>query len=349
MVGGPAMTATSRLDAVAVALLASLAFAATAAAPASATAAPSFTPTAFALSPASPTGSLRLRGIPGRVLRGAVRVRNVSGRPVTVTLHPADIHNASNGNADYVTTPLSQTGRWLHLASDTVRLAPRSSRQVAFTVSIPAGARGASHYAGIVAVNSAELTAAGTRESAKGQTFTFHRVNRQALPLTVRLPGRLTRSLALRSTRITVSPGGAGLVLGLLPGGSELIQGAAIKLRVVRGSNTIFTYASALGQLFPGAGLSYRIPWVGRPTQGRYHVLGSIRPQGAAAVNIDETIDFSDASAAQLKHQTPPAIAGPTSSMPLWVWIALAAAAALLIALSAAVWKLARRPPAPVA
>jgi hypothetical protein len=348
MAGGLTMTASLRLNVAAVAL-ASLTFAATAAAPASATGAPSFTPTAFALSPASPTGALRLRGVPGRVLRGAVQVRNVSGRPVTVTLHPADVHNASNGNADYVTTPLSQAGRWLHLAATTVRLAPRSSRQVAFTVSIPAGARGASHYAGIVAVNSAELTAAGTRESAKGKAFTFHRVNRQALPLTVRLPGRLTRNLALRSTRITVSPGGAGLLLGLLPGGSELIQAAAIKLRVVRGSNTIFTYASTLGQLFPGAGLSYRIPWVGRPTQGRYHVLGVIRPQGAAAVSIDERIDFSDASAAQLKHQTPPPVAGPTSSMPLWVWIALAAAAVLLIALSAAVWKLARRPAAPVA
>jgi len=329
------------------ALLATLALAATAAAPASATAPGSPQPATFALSPAGSTGALLLPGAPGSVLRGAVRVRNVTRHPITVDLQPADIQNASNGNADYVTSRLSRAGRWLQLAATTVRLAPHTAREVAFTVSIPAGASGASHYAGIVAVNAADLATTGAGKTAKQKTFSFYRINRQALPLTIRLPGPLSRGLALRSVKLTIQPVGAGLVLGLLPGGSELIETAQITLRVLRGTRTVFTYASTLGQLFPGASLNYRIPWVGRPTPGTYHVLGVIRPKDAAAVNIDRTVEFTPANATQLKRETPPVPQQPTSGIPGWVWLALATAAALLIALSLAVWKLTRRPPQP--
>ena len=284
-----------------------------------------------------------MRGTRGQVLHGAVLVRNVTGRPVTVILEAADIHNASNGNADYVTAPLSLTGRWLHLTTGRVDLAPHTGRQVGFVVGIPAGAGGGSHYAGIVAVNAADLAVAAARGTAKGRAFTFRRIDRQALPVTIRLPGRLSRTLALRSARITVQPVGAGLVLGLLPGGTELIESARIKLRVVRGDHTIFSYGSTLGQLFPDAPLEYRIPWKGQPTPGSYHVLGVIYPQGSAAVHINQTVEFTAAKATQLKHATPPTAQPAGSSMPGWVRVVLSVGAGVLITLSVAVWKLARR------
>jgi hypothetical protein len=152
------------------------------------------------------TSSTSFHGSPGRVLTGAALVRNLTLRPVTVMLQPAEIRNASNGNADYVTS-------------------------------------------------------------------------RQALPITIHLPGRLSRSLALRWLKLVVALIGAGLVLGLLPRGSELTEQAQVKLRVLRGTHRVFVYASTLGQLFPGGGLNYRIPWPGRPKQGAYHVLGTTRPR----------------------------------------------------------------------
>jgi hypothetical protein len=329
------------------AVLAGLALAAFGAAPASAAAPPSSTP-AFSLSPVGSSGALLLHGVPGRILHGAVRLRNVSGHSVAVLLKGADVKNASNGNADYVTTRLSNTGRWLHLATTTVHLAPHASYDVAFTVSIPTRSRGASHYAGIVAVDSKDLAAAAAHTPDTKRGFSFARVSRQALPLTIRLPGPLSRRLALRSAKIDVEPVGAGLVLGLLPGGSDLIQSAAIRLRVMRGTHVVFHYTSALGQLFPGAILNYRVPWRGKPVKGSYRVVGVIRPQGAAAVQIDQAVTFTTEKVAELKHEAPPAAQQPGSSMPMWVWFALAAGAALLLALSLAVWKLARRPVPPV-
>jgi hypothetical protein len=331
------MMISARLHVGAKALPAALALAAFAVAPAWA-AAPSPVPVAFVLSPVGTTSSISVHGTRGRVRQGAVLVRNPSRRPVTVILQRADIRNASNGGADYVTSRLSGTGRWLHLSAGRLRLAPNSSRRVAYTVSVPRGAAGGSHYGGIVAINAADLSTIAARGKAKGKKFTFYRISRQALPLTIHLPGRLSRSLSLRSVKLVVAP----IVLGLLPGGSELTEQAQVNLRVLRGNRRVFLYASTLGQLFPGGGLNYRIPWPGRPKQGTYHVLGTIHPQGSATIHINKTITFTGALATRLARDTPapgqPATAGPSG----WMLVALAMGPVLLIALATAVWKLAR-------
>jgi hypothetical protein len=335
---------SARLHAAATALPAALALAAFAAAPAWAATPPPPPAVAFALAPVGATSSISLHGTRGRALHGAVLVRNVSRHPITVILQRADIRNASNGNADYVTTRLTGTGRWFRLSAGRVRLAPHASRRVAYRVSVPRAAAGGSHYGGIVAINAADFAAAAAHGKAKGRKFTFYRISRQALPVTIHLPGRLSRSLALRSVKLVVAPIGAGLVLGLLPGGSELTEQAKVKLRVLRGKHRVFTYASTLGQLFPGGGLSYRVPWPGRPRQGTYHVLGTIRPQGSTTIHINKTITFTGALATRLARDTPPATEPTATGTPGWMLIALGVAAVLLIALSTAVWRLARRP-----
>jgi hypothetical protein len=164
------------------------------------------------------------------------------------------------------------------------------------------------------------------------------------VPVTIHLPGQLTRSLSLQSVKLGVAPIGAGLVLGLLPGGTELTQAAPITLRVLRGTRTVFTYSSTLGQLFPGSGLNFRIPWPGHPTPGTYRLIGQIRPQGSAVINIDQTFGFSAAKASQLARVTPPVAQTPGSGTPTWVIFVLAAGGLLLILLLLAVYKLAQRP-----
>jgi hypothetical protein len=342
-----AMTSARRLDVGTVALLASLALAAFAAAPATAAPAPAPKGPAFALSASGGSAKNLLRGRPGRVLHGAVTVSNVARHRITIRLQPADIRNATNGNADYITTRLSQAGRWLRLWTRTVRLAADSSRRIAYTVRIPRSARGASHYAGIVAIDAAELAAAKPpRPRAKGAGFTISRINRQALPITIRLPGPLMRKLTLRSVKLDVSAAGAGLVLELLPRGTVLMQNATVRLRVSRGRKTILRNASALGQLIPGSRLGYRIAWNGRPTKGSYLVRGVIRPRGAAPVYINQTINFTPAKVDELERETPPVVQpawATDASLPTWVWLALTGGGALLLVLLLAIWRLARR------
>jgi hypothetical protein len=326
----------------AVVMLVLLALAAYAAAPAAA-APPAPKAATFALTAVSQSGALRLRGTPGRTLRGSVLVRSLSRRRITVRLQPAGIRNATNGNADYVTTHPSATARWLRLAASTVRLAPKASQRIAFSARIPAQARGASHYAGIVALDAADLAVAARDKKRKAKTFTISRISRQALPITIRLPGPLTRSLALRSVEIVVQPAGAGLVLGLRPGGNVLTQSASVRLRVSRGARTILRHTSTLGQLFPNSGLQFRVPWAGRPSEGSYRVRGVIQPTGAAPVYVDRIVRFTAAKVTQLERATPPVAQTTGPGLPLWVWLALTGAAALLVALSLAFWRYARR------
>jgi hypothetical protein len=161
-----------------------------------------------------------------------------------------------SGNANFLTTGISGPGQWLALSAGRVRVAPHSSRQVAYTVSIPRGITGA-HYAGIVALNAADLRTPAIRRRSKSKStgVTIYRISRQALPITIRIPGPLTRSLALRSVNLSVGSAGAALMLGLLPGGTELTEAAQVDLRVLRGAQTIFKSATGLGQLFPVGGL----------------------------------------------------------------------------------------------
>jgi hypothetical protein len=290
----------------------------------------------FALS----TDARVLAGEPGQVLHGAVLVRNLTGHPVAVRLQAADIRNATNGNADFVSTPLSGAGRWLHITVSTLRLLARATGRVTYTVSVPPTATGASHYAGIVAVDVADLARGPAPRKAKRTSFTFKRINRQALPLTVRLPGPLSHRLVLRSVKLSVQPAGAGLLLGIVPRGSELIPTTDVDLRVSRGLRTVLTYSASLGQLFPDSTLDYRIPWEGRPTEGTYHVVGVIRPEGAPAVTIDRTVAFTADNSKELEHETPPGPQPP--ALPLWMWMVLAAAGTLLTVALLAVWRLKR-------
>jgi hypothetical protein len=292
----------------------------------------------------------RLHTTPGGTARGAVRVRNLTDRAVTVLLQPADIRNSTNGNADYITTRPSQAGRWVRLASDSVRLAPGAARRVAYAVHVPRGTTGTSHYAGIVAVDAREIAAAGRprrrKPGASGAGFTISRINRQALPLTIRLPGPLTRKLTLRAVRLDVRPTGAGLILGLLPRGTVLMQGAHVKLRVSRFGRTVMRADAVLGQLFPDSRLDYRIAWSGRPTKGTYRVQGVVRPVGAPTVLVDQRIAFTPKQARSLTRQAPAAVVQPgRTAAPVWMVPALVGAGALLLLLLLVIQRLLRRRP----
>ena len=323
-----------------------------AAAPPASAATPTATPApkaatrpAFSLLAGDVMGALRLSGAPGRRLTGSVLLRNLTGRAITVRLQRADIRNATNGNADYVTTRVKGDGRWLRLAAARVRLAPHAIRRVTFDVVIPRRTAGGWHYSGIVAVNAAELVKAPAGKRGKRASVSFARVNRQAVPLTVRLPGPARRRLSLRSLAIGAQPAGAGLVLGLRPGGNHLIAGAPIRLRVSRHGKTVLRHSAKLGQLFPGSALSYRIPWPRRPDTGRYRVVGTIRPIGARVIRIDQTVRFTKAGAAKVDALATPlaASADPSSSAPLWMTLALGAGALALVSMAVAVVRLKHR------
>ena len=122
---------------------------------------------------------------------------------------------------------------------------------------------------------------------------------------------------------------------------------APVKLRVSRGPQTILTHSSSLGQLFPGAGLAFRIP-LGRQSQrGRVPRQGR-DPAPAAPPRSSSTRRSPSARRTRAQLESRTTLGAPDSGTPLWMWVALGVAGLLVALLLFLLWRLERRPVEPV-
>jgi hypothetical protein len=320
------------------ALSAALALAAIAAAPAQAVAA--VTPTV------TPIGSraLVLTSAPGRTALGDVAVSNPGGRAMLVRLEAADLVSGAAGGPDFQTRNPSRAGRWLAIPAR-VRVPAHRVVRVPFRLSIPSGAAGGAHYAGIVATDAGAATPVkkpASRRPAR-RTVTISRVVRSAVPVTVNLPGPRIPALQLTGVKLAIAPTGGTLELRLLQTGSVLIRQTDVDLAVQRDGRTLFTHRAQLAELLPDArGIAYTVPWKGRPVQGSYQIVGTLRPQGAPVIHVNRTVDFTPATAKRLEEQTGQ-VALPAHAVPVWLVASLLLAALVIAALVLGVWRLRRR------
>lgn len=200
-----------------------------------------------------------------------------------------------------------------------------------------------------MAVDVADLAPSAPGAAVSGRrTITIRRVSRLAQPVTIRLPGKLTRALALGRADIDDRSTGPALDLKLRPTGNVLIEDADLRLRVLRQARTVFTHAQTLGQLFPGSPVALRIPWDGKLQPGPYRVLGIVRPAGAPVVRIDTVVALRPAT--PLPTTTPGAVEEPVPGsaveLPAWLRAALGGVALTLLVLAvavAALWRRSRR------
>src|SRR6266540_2661715 len=99
----------------------------------------------------------------GKRETGALRLVNRSSRPLSVLLSAVDITTAATGGLQYGTRRTGGDGRWLALARRGVRLPAGGVETVPFRLRVPKRAEPGDHFAGIVAINSADARAARRR------------------------------------------------------------------------------------------------------------------------------------------------------------------------------------------
>jgi hypothetical protein len=210
---------------------------------------------------------------------------------------------------------------------------------------VPRDAREGSHYAGVVATEDAARKPSQRRVARGTSTFSVTSVVRIAVPMTIALPGRRTRALALDGLKLPVDASGAALSVALRNTGTVLIRRAAVDLRVRRDGRTLFRHQAGLSEILPESPLVYRIPWKGTPMQGTYRVVGTIRPAGAETLHVDAPVTFTEHTARELERKAEEVVL-PESSVPPLVWLALAAAVALLAGMAVMLLRTRRRVPA---
>jgi hypothetical protein len=213
-----------------------------------------------------------------------------------VTLQVVDVGTAATGGLDYGSGPPRAVGRWVTLGRRSLALAPSAVAAVPFAVRVPVAVHPGDHVAGLVAYDPGELArerrAAGKRG---GLRLAFR--SRLAIAVVVRVPGQRRPRLAFRGAGVNVSPSGVRIELGLRNTGNTLISPTKGDVTVSQDGQPLFTSAVDLDTFAPDSQIRFAIPLPGTPTQGTYHLSGTLRPNRAPPVKIETDVEFTNREA----------------------------------------------------
>jgi Bacterial protein of unknown function (DUF916) len=281
---------------------------------------------------------------PGALKRGAVRVVNRTERPTTVFVRTADVTTAAGGGLQYGTETAQANGRWVRLARSRVRLAAGAVETVRFRLRVPDGAEPGDHFAGIVALNRADVRAARRRQD-DGRGLALRFLPRLAIAVQATVPGGRTRELTTGQAGIDVAPTATGATLAVRNSGELLVGATSGDLAILQGDTVLARRYLDLGAFVPRTEIRLRVPFEGTPAEGMYRLRGTLRPEGAEPIQVDEEVEFGAEAATQFRRETGRE-AQASGISPLIVAIGGAAAMLAILALAARVRSLSRMEPA---
>jgi hypothetical protein len=286
----------------------------------------------FSVAPVG-TPSLRFAARPGATISGRVRVENLGARSRTVRLTASDLVTADTGGASFPATPPKAIGKWLKLDREKLRLPAHGGVTVGFRALVPAHAGAGEHYAGIVAVDTAEAAAALVPSTAGG--VRVRHLTRLALPVRLTLPGPRVARVALTDVRFGVDASGSSLRIGMRNNGNRLIRATGIDLRVSKDGRRLLSIRDEIRDFIPSTAISYPAAWSGELRRGVYRVTGVLRPEGGPPIRVDRKVSFTPELADQFKRETG-APAAPGDGQPIFIWGALTFALAVAGAVTVA-------------
>jgi len=268
---------------------------------------------------------------PGELMRGELLVRNTGPKPKRIELAGTDAVTAGGGGYAFSSFSPCQAGSWLRLARRSVTLRPRGAAVVPFTIAVPRDASPGEHFAGITAVDAAEVAAVSARRAVLRHTGAVI-LTRAGIAVQVDLPGAPVYRLAFRGVRLAVSPSGARLALQIANTGNQLVPSTHVHLVVSRGARTVFRSETQLGVFLTDGGLDYEIPWQGTVADGLYHITGWLAPSRGARVPLVQTLRIADRSIHELRRESPVATVA-ASRIPAVLLIALGVAGVMIAGL----------------
>lgn len=314
--------------------------AAAATAPSAATAAPPQS-VPFTLSAVGARDYHRYAVEPGDTVRGTLRVVNRSRQTRVIRLQALDLVTADTGGIHFRPGRPTGVGRWLRLERRDVRLAPGARQRVRYTGRVPANAAPGQRFAGLVALDRAELRAS-RRAPAGGRSVVLHHLTRLALPVRFTVPGAARRRLAAGLARFAADASGSRIDLPLRDAGGRLVREALIDLAVTdEEGRPRFRHRARFAEFVPRTAIRYPIAWRGPSAEGRYRLVGTITPKGAPVVRIDQRISFTRRRASELERES--GVVAAPGSTPFGLVAGLAAALMFALLASAAYVRTRRR------
>jgi hypothetical protein len=267
----------------------------------------------------------------GHRVRAAVQIFNSSRTDRVVRLATVPLGAATAGGVTYGARAGRGPSGWVRLTAKTVRVPAKGSEVVSFMAEAPDEPGRGDRYAGITAVDVADVRRAERGTSAsKRPTASMSRITRYALPIRFRLPGARKARLTLQGLRSHTDAGGGGIAFDLAGTGTKLIGSAKVDLRIAQDGRTVKTVHGTLGQIVPESRFAYDVPLPGVP-EGEYVVTGTIRPEGAPAIALDRRVRFSTQETSGVERQIEETLPNAVTRTELPPWALMAAAAITLL------------------
>jgi hypothetical protein len=293
----------------------------------------------FALSAVGFDSYFRYRVEPGGERRGALRLANLTGRPLTLLLRPADVTTAATGGLQYASRPPGGDARWLALDRRRLRLAAGGAQTVGFRLQVPEGAGPGDHFAGIVALNARNVRAAHRPPTRRGLQLRF--LPRLAIAVQSTIPGGHRWELRAGNAGIEVTPSATNATLQLRNSGNRLIRTTSGDLALLQGSTLLVRHYVDLDSFVPNTPVTLRLPFEGTPAHGTYQLRGTLQPARGKPVHVNEQINFDEGAASELRRETGREAKG--AGVPLVLAAVTGAAGLLMIVTLAALLSRQRR------
>lgn len=217
--------------------------------------APSMTPVA-----PGPDGYFEYSLGPGRSQQGSVTVRNPSQQSATFSIYPVDGLTSSASGVVYsgYGAATTSTGSWVVPADRTLTLGPGASRQVGFTVTVPAAVAPGQHIGGLAAQDVQAGSAQGSTGGGQAVGFNLSVTTRVVIAVVVTVPGPAHAGLSIGSPGIQ-SQNGVRQVVAIpmtVTGGLLIKPGIALGVETCRGREVVHS-TRQLDTMVPATSILY--------------------------------------------------------------------------------------------
>ncbi|MGQ0832835.1 MAG: WxL protein peptidoglycan domain-containing protein [Microthrixaceae bacterium] len=280
-------------------------------------------------------GYFSLELAPGGTATQSIRVSNETGTDAEVRLAAVDATTAQQGGVAYGATGSTPTadGTWIALSSTEVRLPAGTSRDVAFEISVPEGARPGVHLAGIIAYSPQSQTTEPVETDGKAGAALYIE-SRRALAVQILLPGPAEPRLVVSGVTTEARPNGLNLMVGISNEGTGLTKGRG---HITLSGPSSFSADFDIDTVVPATSFVYPVVWTKTPGSGTYQAKVTI-DYGDQSAAWEGAFDVGKVEQADLENRVVPTESTPASDdrggPPLALSVAAVVAVGALVAVT---------------
>jgi hypothetical protein len=251
---------------------------------------------------------------PGAVVTQNVRVSNPNKHPITTVLEAVDATTSDATGVAYGTSgsPKALTSRWVVVSAPQVTLAAGETRDIPFTVRVPAGAKPGEYLAAVSAsVPLADADVNGKQPGANQAALSMGVQYQRNIGVEVDVPGPRAPQLAVTGAEPKATPDGVVLGVHIANQGNAFAHGTG----VVRVTDTNTDFSFSIDTFVPGTAITYPMLWTKTVVPGTHHVQVDLSYEGGKRTSWNGDIVIAGATQAQLENAlrnvTPHAASSP--------------------------------------